>query len=45
MSEFEIRFFNKKKIDQLNNIPLLMPSFNIMDLGFDKLKTAHFLEK
>ncbi|XKI11240.1 ATP-grasp domain-containing protein [Sporosarcina sp. ANT_H38] len=43
-SEHEIRFFNKKSIRSIKGVPLLMPSFNIMKLGFDKLKTAQYLE-
>lgn len=45
MSETEIRFFNEKRIDEINNVPLLIPSFNIMSLGFDKFQTAKFLEE
>ena len=43
-SEYEIRFFNEKSIREIKGIPLMMPSFGIMDLGFDKLNTAQFLQ-
>lgn len=43
-SEYEIRFFNEKSIREIKGIPLLMPSFEVMNLGFDKLKTAQFLK-
>lgn len=44
-SEPEIRFFNKKKISEILGVKILMPSFNIMSLGFDKYETSKFLKK
>lgn len=44
-SEYELRFFYEKSIRDIKGIPLIMPSFKIMELGFDKLKTARYLEK
>ena len=44
-SEYEIRFLNKELISEINGIPILIPSFEIMNLGFDKLKTAQFLKE
>ncbi|MDM5246503.1 ATP-grasp domain-containing protein [Lysinibacillus sp. G4S2] len=44
-SEPEIRFFNKNKISEISDVKILMPSFNIMDLGFDKYETSKFLQK
>ncbi|MGE7910994.1 ATP-grasp domain-containing protein [Lysinibacillus xylanilyticus] len=44
-SELEIRFFNEKRISHILDVPLIMASNNIMDIGFDKLKTIHFLSE
>lgn len=44
-SEAEIRYFNENKIQDIAGVPLLHPGFNIMDLGFDKLKTALYLKE
>lgn len=44
-SEIEIRYFNKNRISEISDVPIIMASFNIMDIGFDKLATARFLEK
>ncbi|WP_332650947.1 ATP-grasp domain-containing protein [Lysinibacillus sp. 54212] len=44
-SEPEIRFFNKNKISEIAGVKILMPSFNIMDLAFDKYETSEFLKK
>lgn len=44
-SEAEIRYFNEKRINQICNATLIMASNNIMDVGFDKLKTMDYLEQ
>lgn len=44
-SEPELRYFSSNKISEINNVPILMPSDNIMELGFDKLKTSTFLKE
>lgn len=43
MSEPELRFFSERRLAEIAGIPLLMPSFEVMDLGFDKLATAEYL--
>lgn len=43
MSEPEIRFLNDKRISEIDGLPVLMPSFEAMDLGFDKLATSNYL--
>lgn len=44
-SELEIRFFNEKRITHILDVPLVIASNSIMDIGFDKLKTVHFLSE
>ncbi|GKV64854.1 MULTISPECIES: ATP-grasp domain-containing protein [unclassified Sporosarcina] len=43
-SEIEIRYFMDNKINRINNIPILMASSDVMEIGFDKLETAKFLK-
>ncbi len=44
-SEPELRFFFKKGINKtLFNRPLIMANKKSLEIGFDKLKTAHFLK-
>lgn len=43
-SEPELRFFLKRGISQsIGGIPLIMANMKALEVGFDKLKTAHFL--
>lgn len=43
-SEAEQRFFFERGISQeIGSIPLIMANTKVLDVGFDKLKTAHFL--
>jgi carbamoyl-phosphate synthase large subunit len=44
-SEPELRFFSRNKITDINGVPLLIPSFEIMNLGFDKLRTSLYLKE
>lgn len=44
-SEAEISYFNENRISQICNAKLIMASNNIMDTGFDKLKTMDYLEQ
>ena len=43
-SEPELRYFCLNNITKIGGAPLIMPSFNIMELGFDKLKTSLYLK-
>ncbi|BBU41189.1 carbamoyl phosphate synthase [Aeribacillus pallidus] len=45
VSEPELRFFYINNIKKINGVQLLMPSFNIMEIGFDKLHTANYLRE
>ena len=45
MSEPELRFFTENRITEVSGVPLLMPSFNAMELGFDKLATSNYLKE
>ncbi len=44
MSEPEIRFFAKNRINKINGVPLLLANNKAMEIGFDKLKTSEFLK-
>lgn len=44
-SEYELRFFLKHSIREINEAPLLMASFDVMTIGFDKLKTVELLKE
>ena len=44
MSEPEIRHLGAARVTEVGGAPVLMPSARAMDVGFDKLATARFLE-
>jgi carbamoyl-phosphate synthase large subunit len=44
MSEDEIKFLYENNIQNIINIPVLILSDNVLKIGFDKLKTNHFLK-
>lgn len=44
MSEPEIRHLGARRVTEIGGVPVLMASFEAMDVGFDKLATARFLE-
>ncbi len=45
VSETELRFFTNGKISYIGDSKIIMASFGAREVGFDKLKTAEFLEK
>lgn len=45
VSEPELRFFSSNKIfNQISRAKMIIPSLSALEIGFDKLKTAQFLE-
>lgn len=44
-SEYELRFFCRNSICEINDAPLLMAGFDVMAIGFDKLKTVEVLKE
>lgn len=45
VSEAELRFFNKNKIENILNAKLIMANNYAMDIGFDKYLTTKFLQE
>lgn len=43
-SEPELRFFVKNSISEIDQTPILLPTSEVMNIGFDKMKTAQFLK-
>lgn len=44
ISEPELRFFSREKINKIGNAELILASSNALEIGFDKLETAIFLK-
>lgn len=43
-SEAELKFFLKQNITIISDVPLITANFKSLEIGFDKLKTVHFLK-
>ncbi|SHG94466.1 ATP-grasp domain-containing protein [Flavobacterium defluvii] len=44
ISEPELRFFSREKINKIGKAELILASSNALEIGFDKLETANFLK-
>lgn len=44
ISEPELRFFSREKINKIGSAELILASSNALEIGFDKLETANFLK-